>query len=413
MGNPAVVEVFRPFAISRHLPWVVLAVTLGWGWWWKAQCLAQEQWGEGVQYRRFCYSDVMALWFTRGWSEGATPYLDNALEYPALIGVQLAVLVRLTHALGGGLVTYFHLNVLVAAVLAVCVLALLAATRLPRRRLLMWAAAPTLGLYAFHNWDLLAVTLLTGAVVLHLRGRPGWAGVAVGLGAAAKLFPLVLLPLILLDRWRTDDRRGAGRHLGGALTAWLAVNLPLALTSWDQWTRFFVFSESRSATAATVWTVLEWSGLLDPDPLLLNRLQLVTTLIGGALILVLGARRLPPGQLWRLGLPLLAWLLAASKVFSPQFALWLVPLFALSGPLGGFLAFQATDVAVFFAELAFLGGRAGVWPSAAYWPLAMATLFRLAVLGWVVWETTLHPGPHSHESNQRRLSRTSGWLSTP
>jgi hypothetical protein len=201
--------------------------------------------------------------------------------------------------------------------------------------------------------------------------------------------------------------------VAAAVGAWLAVNLPLALTAWDEWTRFFVFSESRAATAATAWAVLEWAGLFHPDPVMLNRLQLVTTVAGGALILVVGARRLPQGQLWRLGLPLLAWLLAGSKVFSPQFALWLVPLFALTGPLGGFLAFQAADVAVFFAELTFLGGRAGVWPSAAYWPLAVTTLLRLAVLLWVVWQTTLHPRAHSHESNQMRLSRTSGWLSTP
>ena len=52
------------------------------------------------------------------------------------------------------------------------------------------------------NWDLLAVALVAGALWAWARGRPVLTGVMIGLGAAAKLYPLFLLGAVLVVAWR-------------------------------------------------------------------------------------------------------------------------------------------------------------------------------------------------------------------
>ena len=59
--------------------------------------------------------------------------------------------------------------------------------------------APGLVLTAYINWDLLAVALGAGALWAWSRRSPLTAGVLIGLGTAAKLYPaFLLLPLLLL-----------------------------------------------------------------------------------------------------------------------------------------------------------------------------------------------------------------------
>ena len=51
----------------------------------------------------------------------------------------------------------------------------------------------------FTNFDALATAFATGALLAWARRRPGLAGVLIGLGVAAKLYPLLLLiPLVIL-----------------------------------------------------------------------------------------------------------------------------------------------------------------------------------------------------------------------
>ena len=53
--------------------------------------------------------------------------------------------------------------------------------------------SPALLLTGLINWDLLAVALVAGALWAWARGRPVLSGVLIGLGTAAKLYPLFLL----------------------------------------------------------------------------------------------------------------------------------------------------------------------------------------------------------------------------
>ena len=92
--------------------------------------------------------------------------------------------------------SFFYVNALLLTVFAVGTAVGL--WMLAGRRALWFALAPTLLIYGTINWDLFAVMLMVLALVAFAERRDGWAGALLGLGAAAKFFPaLLLLPLFL------------------------------------------------------------------------------------------------------------------------------------------------------------------------------------------------------------------------
>jgi len=117
--------------------------------------------------------------------------------------------------------------------------------------------------------------------------------------------------------------------------------------------------------------------------------------IGAAVVLAIEFRRERPRP-YAVSFALLLWFLVTAKVFSPQYALWVLPFFALLRmPWWSYVAFAVTDAAVWFAVSGyFLGGSATyrlrileitVW--ARY-----AVLLALIVLSHFVDELVADPG---------------------
>jgi hypothetical protein len=89
----------------------------------------------------------------------------------------------------------------------------------------------------------------------------------------------------------------------------------------------------------------------------------------------------------------------SSKVYSPQFSLWLLPWFALALPnLGLFAAFQLADLGVFVTRFSWFGTMTGLDSGVAGLPIGafeIAVVLRTAILVLcvVAWvrrsETTL------------------------
>jgi uncharacterized membrane protein len=269
---------------------------------------------------------------------------------------------------------------LVYAALAVGILVLLHRMGVSRARLWWWALAPAIVLYVGHNWDLLAMFLTVLAVALHRRDRPVAAGLAVGLGAAAKLFPALLLPLLMLTYLRRRDMSRLMRTTGAAVLAWVVVNLPVALAAPQRWVEFYTFSQERLGTYAATWTVINDLGLLGTDVEQRNLWGSVAFAFGATVIVALSWRR-HRGHEWVLITPLLAWFLLTNKVWSPQFDLWLVPLIVLTARrLWPLAAFAVTDALVYWTEFWWLARLAGYTPSGSYEALAAAAALRAVVL---------------------------------
>ena len=373
----------------------LLAVTLTAGWWTKARCIADgDGWTGGEQYLGWCYSDIYPLWFAEGLDQGKTPYVDHPVEYPVLTGAQMWVADRVMRALPGppSATGFFHVNAAFGAALLAWAFTLLRGMGLPRERLLRYVLAPTLVAYAFMNWDPLAVALSVAAIAAHRRGDDVEAGVFAGLGAAAKLFPAFLVPLVMVARWVQGRRRDALTHGAVAAGTWLAVNLPVMLAAPDGWKRFLELNRERPADWDTLWLLVQRVDWWQPSIPLINLLSALLFAGGAAALVAVGARNRPPERYWELLLPVLAWFLLANKVYSPQFSLWLIPLMALALPsTPAFVAFAVADLMVFLTRFPYLGGEGGLEPAPGYPLFAAVLLLRAAALVWVIASVTF-PG---------------------
>ncbi len=364
---------------SRGLA-VVLAATLAslaLGWLLKSPCLGS--WEDGRQYNRLCYSDIAALYGDtyrdRGLAEDRVPYVDGENEYPVLTGLAMWA----TAVPVDGYPSFFNLSAILLSGAALATAAML--HRLTGRRALLFALAPTLLIYAFVNWDLLAVALAAAATAAFLRQRDGPAGVLIGLGAATKLYPALLLIPFALARLR-EDRRNRVAVLGlTAVGTWALVNVPFALIDFERWSEFFRFNAIRPADWDSLWYIAGRHLGFVWDAAVVNGLALGTFLLAAAGLWFTAGRRLPASRVWTFGFPLLIAFLLTSKVYSPQYGLWLLPWFALALPdLRWFVAFQLADIAVFVTRFQFFARLEGVGDGLPQWSFDLAVVVRAVIL---------------------------------
>ncbi len=374
-----------------------LAGTLAIGLAVKAPC-ASGNWGDGRQYRRLCYSDIVPLLGTEQLTGGRLPFLDacgqhegECDEYPVLTMYAM----RLAAWASNGIAGFFWANVvllsLAAFATAICLYLMVGP------RALYFALAPTLLIYAYMNWDLLAVALATAATLAYVNRRNVASGVLVGLGAAAKLYPAILAVPFIVERFRQRDPDG-GIHLGwAALGAWLLVNVPFAVAAPTAWWEFFRFNSVRPADWDSLWFIGCHQLSRQPYCRPTGAINLGSSLLfvlSVAVLWSLKARREPDFARWTLGFPVLVLFLLSNKVYSPQYGLWLLPWFALTLPqLVPFAAFSVADAAVFVTRFSWFGQYSGIGglPIETF---ERAVIIRAVVLIWclVAWIRRPQPG---------------------
>jgi len=342
---------------------------------------------EGVSFQ--CYSDVGVLLFNEQLEHGRLPYLDpcrpaplDCDEYPV---VTMYVMWAAASVPGGGdpYVRFYWAN---ALVLLLCALATTYCLVRLRGKTELFAAAPTLAIYGTMNWDLIPVALAAIGTVAFFRRRDATAGVLIGIGAAAKVFPAFILIAFVGQRLHDHDRRGAARLILASAGAWLVLNIPFVITAPSGWWHFFRFSSERPADHGTMWRVLCESSFC-PTTQAENALSLVVIAGGAAAIWYVLARRAPEFPRWTMAFPMLLLFFVASKVASSQYILWLLPWFALTAR--AFVPYaleQASEVLVYLTIFSFFGtlqGEAGV----SYWVVAICLILRaLALIGCLlVW----------------------------
>lgn len=320
-----------------------LGITLGIGYAVKASC-AGEYWSNG-----FCYSDIPPLYRGEGMDTERLPYLDPCPmsdelcdEYPV---VQMWLL-RVGGTMSSSISGFFTANAVMLIVAAI--VAALGLSVLVGRRALYFSAAPALIMHGFLNWDLVPVAMSVVALVLFARRRDGLAGMFVGLGVATKFFPgLLLLPLVA-DRLRSGERRRAGVLTAAAAATWTALNAPFVIAAFERWSTFFTFNAARPPEWSTFWYIA-----CSPARILCLRIPTINALSAALFVASLAfvwwsRQRLDPDfARWTLAFPSVALFLITTKVYSPQYSLWLLPFFALAFPrLTNFVVFSGMDVIV-------------------------------------------------------------------
>jgi hypothetical protein len=378
----------------------------------------------GSQAAALCYSDILVLYGTEHLQDNRLPYLQpcpphgetQCDEYPPLTmyAMWLAALPA------SGYRTFFYANALLlsiaAAATAVCLYFMAG------RRALYFVLAPTLLLYGFFNWDLLAVVLATVATLAFLSRRDGLSGVLIGLGIATKLYPGLLVIPFAIQRMRERNPEGAIRVASTAAASWLAVNLPFMILAPRGWSTFFRFNSARPLNVDSLWyigcrVVRPSSGGQCVSPGLANLLALILVVSIGAALWMVKTRRHPDWARWTFAFPLIALFLLTSKVYSPQYSLWLLPWIALTLPGLGrlssltlFLVFEATEVAVFVIELLWFGTQSGS-AGPPQWALMLAVAARDLTL--TVCIVAWYAGSRPHHGNLYTGSWTGLRVSTP
>lgn len=322
----------------------------------KLPCI-ESGWGDG-RYLQMCYSDIPPLFSARGFADGIFPYISTplpgqqGLEYPVLTGMFMELAALLTpRSSPNATLWFFNIN---AVMLFLCSLVTVIATALTVRRrpwdAALVALAPGLILCATINWDLLAVALLAVGLLAWSRSMPLTSGLFIGLAAAAKFYPfLVLVPLAVLCL-RAGRLSAFLKCLGGAVAAWLVVNVPFMLINFGGWAHFYTFSQTRGEDFGSIWLALTDVGYQVPA----EKLNVYATglFVLGAMavvILILVARRRP--RLAPVCFLIIAAFVLPNKVYSPQYVLWLIPLAALARPRWrDFLIWQACEV-VYYAAI--------------------------------------------------------------
>ena len=224
--------------------------------------------------------------------------------------------------------------------------------RMPGTNPWLLAAAPAVVFWGVQNWDFLAIFPLVTAIVLHDRRHDAAGATALAIATAAKLFPLVVLPVVLAVRLAERRVRAALTVAGTFAAVWIALNLPAALrvSGGDVdlrsgWTYFFRFSHDRGPVdtlwnpAASVATV--------------NRITAVLLVAGLAAIVAVAVRAVHRGEavLAPTAAAALLWFFATTKLYSAQYALWIMLALALAAaPVWAASVFVATDV-LFFITL--------------------------------------------------------------
>ncbi len=256
------------------------------------------------------------------------------------------------------------------------------------------AASPILIFQIFTNFDALATALAIGGLLAWARRRPTLAGVLIGLGVAAKLYPaLLLLPLLLLAvrtgrlatrcaprRWRVltwfADQPPGDAAVSARLVGVLPAQHPAQRRTWIRSTT----SSSRSPAGGASTRISDsgsrrWCSM--PSSPCCSCLCCAAI----AYIALTAPRRPRVAQLAFL---VVAAFLLVNKVWSPQFSLWLVPLAVLALPHRRILlAWMTIDALVWVPRMFYLYGEQNKGLP-EQWFTATVLLRDLAVVGLVV-----------------------------
>jgi uncharacterized membrane protein len=327
----------------------------------KLPCSSGGAWNSFTgQFQHACYTDIYPLYYNEGLSSGQVPYSGHPVEYPVLIGAMMQLAAWSVHSVTDAFTRGRDFYYVTIVLLAVCLVAGVLATGYAASRetdgqlraALMTALAPGLILAAFINWDLLAMALTAGGIAAWAARREFLAGALLGLGVAAKFYPLLMFAALLLLCLRTGKIREFSRALAGGVIAWLVVNVPIALAATAGWGRFYAFSRSRGADWGSVWYMFEHFSVPVLGNPSIGELNLISSGLFALAFVAIAALTLAAPR--RPRLPQLCFLLLASflmlnKVWSPQYVIWLVPFAVLARPrLWQYILWQLTEVAYFF-----------------------------------------------------------------
>ena len=336
---------------------------------------ANTGWATPDQYVHACYSDLPALFEARGLSTNEWPFAsdDNSVEYP----VVTAMVMYATSFAANSPVSYFNINIFFLILLFIATVLVVRKIR-PEFAYLV-PVAPAMIASLFINWDLWAIASMMIAIYWFDRKQYLASSVLLGISISTKFLPIFLLIPIVFIFWRDAKMKEAIKYLAITFGIWLAINLPFALTTPTGWWRFYKLNLDRGPDWGSFWLALQQLGINLTN---LNYLSVLLLLIALTTIAILLFELKYTPSLASVAFFVIASVMLASKVYSPQYVLWLTTLAVIaltnSKDLHAFWLWQTTEVIYHIAIWQHLAqvtdAKFGLGPT----PFAILTLLRIA-----------------------------------
>ncbi len=289
----------------------------------------KTNWASPDVYVHACYSDLPALFGGRDLIHHTWPYSSsvNAVEYPPLTGVVMWATSLVTPDGKNTYRYYFLINALLLGFLLIGTSLIMARLKPDFWYLLPISPAVILSLYI--NWDMWAVIAAVASIYWFEKKNYTNSAIVLGISIATKIFPIVLLVPIVLIFIRRNQIQRAIKFSVISLGTGLLINLPFMLLNHAGWWRFFKLNGERGSDFGSLWYALQLLGFFHPNGNL-NSISLLTFLVGIAAFAVyfFGLARTP--TLATSAFTIVAIFTIASKVYSPQYVLWLTPLAILA-----------------------------------------------------------------------------------
>ncbi len=332
-------------------------------------------------YVHACYTDIPALFSERGLNTNTFPYASqtNSIEYPPVIGIG-NWLISFFIPTDNSYKTFFDIN-------AVIIVLLFLITAFVVRKIkpeypYLFPAAPAVIASLFINWDIWAVITALLAIYYFDQKKYEQSAIALGVSIATKFFPVVLLLPIAIIFYRRQQIKQLAKYLFTCSLFWSAINLPIALLYFDGWWRFFKLNLERGEDFGSIWYALS---LLDISIPKVNLIYIIISVTLFALFAKYLWQLNQTPTLAQVALFALVIFTTFSKVYSPQYILWLTPLAVIalqnSRQLITFWFWQTTEIIYHLAIWQYLALYAGAefgLPAGGY---ALATLLRVAGVG--------------------------------
>ena len=337
-------------------------------------------WATPDQYIHACYSDLPSLFGERGLIDNKWPYASktNAVEYPVITGLVMYATSFVAHSP----ISYFNINAIFLALLFIVVI--LIARRIKPEFAYLIPLAPAMVASLYINWDLWAIATMMLAIYWFDRKQNIYSAIAIAISISTKFLPVFLLFPIAFILWRQNRVKELLKYIGTTAGVWIAINAPFALTTPTGWWRFYKLNMERQADWGSLWLALDQLGINLAN---LNYLAILLLLIGMTSVAIFLFELKHTPTLASVAFVVLAVVMISSKVYSPQYVLWLTPLAVIAltnkKDLHAFWIWQIAEtlyhVAIWQHLALFTGAHFGLQQGA----YATITLLRVAATAYL------------------------------
>lgn len=291
------------------------------------------------------------------------PYLQSYIEYPVVIAVWNTLFAYLSST---GKEFFFLNGIFLSLFSTLNILLSCEVFRIYRQKEVspFIFLTPSLLFFTFYNWDALAVFFCLGSLVIFLKNRKILGALIATLGFWTKFFPVFsLLPFgFEFIRSRRFGDFVKIISVFGAIS--VLINFPFYFTSPQGWGVFFNFSSHRPPNLDSLWSgfYVATDRIFGPSfyykkyyDLIVNWLYLgLFTLGAGFYYLKKIKKDLTVSPVVEVAFFISLFLLT-SKVYSPQYNLWLLPLLIILNVNFRFLMiFEIANLVVIWAVFQYL-----------------------------------------------------------